>query len=248
MGEYAIRKSDGVDIKIGTCESMYYMTFRQWANGDVIGGDTPTKKYLKHIDFRLPRLDEKDIQVGDFEHYQAQPLPLLLKRYRNKIDGSLNVRTTDSDKFRYYDFEESDFTKEINKYCFENEGCIQMVAKMQYPRDKEKHGYEETAGISASVPCYHGFTAETEERKGFGYNGFNSHVLAVMRIAAREIDGEYKAMAVIGCRVCGSTIFSIDIDGLMENFGITEDNRPGFWYLVNELDYMQNWLDENMNK
>jgi hypothetical protein len=246
MGEYAIRKSDGADIKIGTCESMYYMTFRQWANKDIFGGDTPTKDVLKHINFRLPRLDEKDIKVGDFEHFQAQPLPLFLKRYRNKIDNSLNVGTTDSDKFKHWDFEESDFTKEIRQICFDNSGFIQMAAKMQYPHDKEKWGFEETAGILASVPCYHGFT--TEDPKGFGYNGFNSHVLAVMRVAAREIDGVYKAVAVIGCRACGSTIFSVDIDELMENFGITEDNRPGFWYLINELEYMQTWLDENMNK
>jgi hypothetical protein len=67
-----------------------------------------------------------------------------------------------------------------------------------------------------------------------------------MRIAAREDEGKYKAMAVIGCRACGSTIFSITIDELMENFEVTEENRPGFWYLINELDFMQTWLDENM--
>lgn len=246
MGEYAIRKIDGQEIKIGTCESMYYMTFRQWAEKQVIGGDTPSKNLLNAINFRLPRLDERAILPGDFDTYRAQPIPLFLKRYRNKHNNKLYVDTHYDSRYRHYDYEESDFAKEIKGICHHSKGHIQVQAKMTFPHDREKWGFDETAGILVSIPCYHGFTFENELPKEMGYNGFNTHVLAAMRIAARLDNGKYKACAVIGCRVCGDTIFSITIDELKENFEVTTQNKPNYYYMLNELEYMQNWLDKNM--
>jgi hypothetical protein len=246
MGEYAIRKCDGQEVKIGTCASMYYMTFRQWAAGDVIGGDTPTKKHLNSIDFRLPRPDEENILVGDFEEYRAKPIPLFLKRYRNKKNGKLYTNTHSDPDYTHYDYEESNFTSEIKEICFDNWGVIQVSAKMKFPHNREKWGFEETAGIHANIPCYHGFTSDKLPEK-MGYNGFNTHVLAVMRIAARKDDsGKLKACAVIGCRACGDTVFSVTIDELKENFEVTTSNEQDFYYLLNELEYMQMWIDRNM--
>lgn len=240
MGEYAIRKCDKQEIKIGTCESMYYMTFAQWARGEVIGGDTPHKKILKHINFRLPRADEQDILPGDFEEPHAQPIELFLKAYKHKETGKLEVTPEGS----YYEYEESEFTKEIREICIENKGIIQVEGKMTFPRAIKYSSYDEKTGIIANIPCYHGFTSDLP--KGFFYNGFNSHVLAVMTIAARIRDGKYKACAIIGCRACGRTIFSITKDELKENFWVTTSNEVDFYYLLNELDYMQMWLDKNM--
>jgi hypothetical protein len=158
----------------------------------------------------------------------------------------LYTNTHSEPDYTHYDYEESNFTKEVKEICLDNSGIIQVSAKMTFPHNSEKWGFEETAGILASIPCYHGFTID-KLPENMGYNGFNTHVLAVMRIAARKDDsGKLKACAVIGCRACGDTVFSVTIDELKENFEVTTSNEPDFYYLLNELEYMQIWIDRNM--
>lgn len=71
MGEYAIRKSDGREIKIGTCEQMYYLRADQvgqvrWKSGNV----DPTKQdEAERIRFRFPFPQEDNIKPGDFEDH-----------------------------------------------------------------------------------------------------------------------------------------------------------------------------------
>lgn len=63
MGEYAIRKSDGVEVKIGTCDAMYYSRYEQ--RNDVI--------YNYPIDncfWRMPFPSEDGIEVGDYEFHR----------------------------------------------------------------------------------------------------------------------------------------------------------------------------------
>lgn len=61
MGEYAKRKIDGVDIKIGTCESMYYCRYEQ--RNDVVYPYDTTNFY-----WRIPTPDEDGIKPGDFDY------------------------------------------------------------------------------------------------------------------------------------------------------------------------------------
>jgi len=68
MGEYAIRKSDGVEIKIGTCESMYYLRLEDKYKVDL--------NHPKHGQmgvfgwfWRLPFPDEDNVLPGDYENY-----------------------------------------------------------------------------------------------------------------------------------------------------------------------------------
>ena len=65
MGEYAKRKSDGIEIKIGTCESMYYI---RWCDRLKVTAlphslDPAT---CPNLYWRLPVPSEDGIQPGDY--------------------------------------------------------------------------------------------------------------------------------------------------------------------------------------
>jgi len=62
MGEYAIRKSDNSDIKIGTCDNMYYLRMEDKDKVDYDGS-------WKNAFFRLPFSDEDDILPGGYLDY-----------------------------------------------------------------------------------------------------------------------------------------------------------------------------------
>lgn len=70
MGEYATRLRDGANVKIGTCESMYYLRADQrhlvrHRSGNV----NPNGKDALSIRFRFPWPDEDENEPGDFEDY-----------------------------------------------------------------------------------------------------------------------------------------------------------------------------------
>ena len=71
MGEYAIRKSDGAEVKIGTCEDMYYLRADQadqvtHKSGNV---DPRNLEHLKSLRFRFPWPDEDMTAPGSFDRY-----------------------------------------------------------------------------------------------------------------------------------------------------------------------------------
>lgn len=65
MGEYANYK--GEQIKIGTCESMYYLRADQ--RHLVSGGDVTDSDYWNEVRFRFPFPDEDHIEPGRFEDH-----------------------------------------------------------------------------------------------------------------------------------------------------------------------------------
>ena len=68
MGEYAKRKSDGQEIKIGTCESMYYLRYDDRNMVYPLPGSlNPAKE--KGLFFRLPFPDEDKFQPGDYQDH-----------------------------------------------------------------------------------------------------------------------------------------------------------------------------------
>lgn len=69
MGEYAKRKKDGLEIKIGTCTAMYYMTASQVF--DIEDSSTNMYQYFNNLTFRIWVPHEENILVGDFETYQV---------------------------------------------------------------------------------------------------------------------------------------------------------------------------------
>lgn len=68
MGEYAIRKSDGAEIKIGTCENMYYLRFdqRHLVKGMRGNVDPNDDSEVCSVRFRFPFPWEDAIQPGEF--------------------------------------------------------------------------------------------------------------------------------------------------------------------------------------
>lgn len=64
MGEFA--KYNGTEIKIGTCENMYYLRADQARLVDWIPGNVDPIKNAHHIRFRFPFPDEDNVRPGEF--------------------------------------------------------------------------------------------------------------------------------------------------------------------------------------
>jgi hypothetical protein len=67
MGEYATRNKDGKEIKIGTCENMYYLRYSDRDKVSALPGniDPMDESIISEIRWRLPFPDEDHIQPGD---------------------------------------------------------------------------------------------------------------------------------------------------------------------------------------
>lgn len=70
MGEYAIRKSDNEEIKIGTCEMMYYLRYedRHKVSPRPDRNDTDPSTF-ENVFWRLPFPDEDHVLPGDYENH-----------------------------------------------------------------------------------------------------------------------------------------------------------------------------------
>ena len=66
MGEYATRKSDFQTIKIGTCESMYYL---RWDDIDKVSIEYDLRE--PGLWFRLPLPAEDGCEPGDYDGHEA---------------------------------------------------------------------------------------------------------------------------------------------------------------------------------
>lgn len=71
MGEYAIRKSDGAEIKIGTCEDMYYLRFSDRHLVSALPGsvDVNDPEMAGLLRYRLPFPDEDNEKPGDYHKH-----------------------------------------------------------------------------------------------------------------------------------------------------------------------------------
>ncbi len=71
MGEYATRISDGQNIKIGTCEQMYYLRADQvhLVRGQRGSVDPQSVRDAGAIRFRFPFPQEDSVAPGDFDDY-----------------------------------------------------------------------------------------------------------------------------------------------------------------------------------
>jgi hypothetical protein len=71
MGEYAIRKSDKAEIKIGTCEQMYYLRADQVGLILPLSGSVNPARIrdAESIRFRFPFPQEDNIKPGDFDNF-----------------------------------------------------------------------------------------------------------------------------------------------------------------------------------
>jgi len=69
MGEFAKRKTDGQEIKIGTCETMYYLRYDDRHNVEPVQGSlNPGKEF--NLFWRLPFPDEDNIKPGEYKDFE----------------------------------------------------------------------------------------------------------------------------------------------------------------------------------
>lgn len=69
MGEFAIRKHDGEQIKIGTCEELFYLRYEDRGKIDPLPGNVNPQTDMG-LYFRLPFPDEDQIRPGDYRDYR----------------------------------------------------------------------------------------------------------------------------------------------------------------------------------
>jgi hypothetical protein len=92
MGEYA--KYGGQEIKIGTCETMYYLRADQRMMVRCMSGNVDPVRQATEIRFRFPWPDEDHIQPGAFQDYNraiAVPgamVPEGVEHYRVQFSAS----------------------------------------------------------------------------------------------------------------------------------------------------------------
>ena len=73
MGEYAKRITDGVVVKIDTCENMYYLRYE---DRDMVSKENHSLNPANTLDlfWRLPFPDEDKIKVGEYENHSRGEL------------------------------------------------------------------------------------------------------------------------------------------------------------------------------
>jgi hypothetical protein len=71
MGENAKRITDGAVVKIGTCESMYYLRFEDRKNVRAIPGNVNpgSDEDAGQLRFRVPFPDEDAVKIGEYAEY-----------------------------------------------------------------------------------------------------------------------------------------------------------------------------------
>ena len=68
MGEYAIRASDNEEVKIGTCESMYFVRYEDRDKLKQAKGSSINPQNEINLFWRLPYPDEDHIEIGEYKN------------------------------------------------------------------------------------------------------------------------------------------------------------------------------------
>ena len=89
MGEYARRKSDGQEVKIGTCESMYYIRYEDRFKVDRSSCSLNPQKCLD-LFWRLPIPEEDNIKIGEYK-YPMPAIPLIGLEFPESINYPGNL-------------------------------------------------------------------------------------------------------------------------------------------------------------
>ena len=190
MGEYAIRNSDRAEIKIGTCEDMYYLRFedRHEITGKRGNVNPSRDAECDGLRFRLPFPDEDHLRPGDYCDYNRGE--------------------------RLYKYEPCSFCKggTVDYY---KDGCphCQGTRKEPYctdfadPDTLESPGtfqmYHKQSGLIFSVPCYHGMKLPDlgpNVKPGWNGKGY-AFELSSLRCVEEE-PNRLKLYPVIRCRFC----------------------------------------------
>jgi len=189
MGEYAKRNSDGQEIKIGTCEDMYYIRYEDRFKVSPLPGNVDISSDAAGCRFRLPFPDEDGVLTGEYEKYNRglrmyRPDPCEWCKGSGKsqfeVDGNCR-RCHGAGTYGHSDFTDPEM--------LEDPGTIQL----HHP-----------SGLLLNVPCYHGMKLPevTAPMKAF-WNGKSwSTELSSLRVLKGE-NGFNRVVPVVGCVHCG---------------------------------------------
>lgn len=189
MGEYATRKSDGQEIKIGTCESMYYLRYEDRAKVRHLSGNVNPVKDAGELRFRLPFPDEDGIQPGEYEDYNRGQR---LYRY-------LPCQCCKGEPTTY---------KCIR--C-DGSGCEPYADQFSDPSTTDDPGImqlrHEASGLILNVPCYHGEKLPDVVKPMQAFWNGKGHSLELFQLRpvrlAHDDGTEYEQVfPVVRCRHC----------------------------------------------
>jgi hypothetical protein len=179
MGEYAIRKSDGVEIKIGTCEDMYYIRFEDRDKVSALRGNVDIANDPDGSRFRLPFPDEDDVLPGEYHEYNRG-----LRLYR-MVEGPPYLGPNQEPTEHCEDWKDESAAN--------HPGVIQL--------------HHQDAGLLVNLPCYHGIKLP-ELIEGAGgrvstfWNG-KGHSFVLSSVKCIKSDGDLHILQpVIRCRHC----------------------------------------------
>lgn len=185
MGEYAKRLSDGEDIKIGTCEEMYYLRFEDRFKVAHIPGNVDIARHPEDCRFRLPFADEDKLEPGEYEGRRSQRLykPIVC----DWCDGTGKNKTFPEDCRRCYGsgiYDHEDFAPASLE---DKPGRFQMTHK---------------SGLIFSIPCHHGMKLPDlgpNIKPAWNGKGWSTE-LSSIRIVKQ--DGYLRTYPVVRCRHC----------------------------------------------
>ncbi len=129
MGEHAIRISDNTEIKIGTCEMMYYIRYedRNKVRRDENSLDCSKENGLF---WRIPFPDEDNIKIGEYEAYN-----------RGFLLQGFKVEDSDKDKGIIQLSHESGLM--LNVTCYHGEKLPESTAEIKpFWNGKDPNAYE----------------------------------------------------------------------------------------------------------
>lgn len=214
MGEYAKYRKS--EIKIGTCEDMLYLRWDQRHQVKPLAGNVDPVKEINSIWFRLPRVLESTVEPGDFEFYG--------------FNGARPIPI--------YIHPGTQLKDDVQELLQDEEhlGIIQLRS--------------DEAGVLCNVPCNHGIPVKDLPEQ-MHYNGFNSNTLLITAVGVRLVANpdsakllSWQAFALIGCRVCGRTLFRFSRQEL-EQCGLAHVN-DGTKLAEDEVDFQR--LPQYMEK
>ena len=177
MGEYAKRKSDGVEIKIGTCESMYYIRFEDRHAVSHLEGNTDVSCHPEDNRFRLPFPDEDSVPIGQYDPYNRSQ-----KLYRVIEDARGNEHT------------------EWFEDALDEETKASMLAQ---PMTMQLH--HAASGLLLNVPCYHGIKLpEVGAGSSAFWNGKNPSNIELSSLRVVLENEELAIYPVVRCVHCNN--------------------------------------------
>lgn len=190
MGEYAIRKSDNQEVKIGTLESMYYLRFEdrdkvRFKPGNV---NMANPEQVSGSRFRLPFPDEDDILPGDYKDHNRG-----LRLYKLPVCdwcGGTGKNERFGDRCpRCYG------NGTLSGENYSPADLINHPGRMHFRHDE--------AGLQISLPCFHGMKLPLEgvEDVTTGWNG-KGYAFELAALKAIWDGNHFNVIPVIRCRFC----------------------------------------------